>query len=246
MESLVPLIKHASPRLYYDFLNSYAVELGEVGRMDEAENASGLTIASPFAPYYPEWQATFSEIRSNRKRPRYVQAKAERQTSNQQTAIATEIEPDSNLLPFRKRHPLNPQPHLYSHIEATGNQLTLQQKRSLVIDIACNLKEIFLDRLLALAVDLDDQPPQARRRRQINLEDKGTLEMLMNLWTSGDLDIGDHVAVLSALRDCDNNLRRQNIINEMITYIFRFTQDRMQSEAMWRKRFEAELNPESD
>ena len=114
------------------------------------------------------------------------------------------------------------------------------------MDIASNLKEESLDRLLALAIDLDDQPPQARRRRQINLEDKGTLKMLMNLWTSGDLDIGDQVAVLSALRDCDNNLRVRNIINEMITYIFRFTQERLQSESFWRKRFEAELIPESN
>lgn len=68
----------------------------------------------------------------------------------------------------------------------------------------------------------------------------------MSLWTSGDLDIGDHVAVLSALRDCNDNLRVKNIINEMISYTFHLTQERMQSEGFWRKRFEAELNPESD
>ena len=112
------------------------------------------------------------------------------------------------------------------------------------MDIASNLKEESLDRLFAFAMELDE--PQARRRRQINLEDKGTLEVMMTLWTTGDLDIGDHVAVLSALRDCDNNLRRQNIINEMITYMFRLTQEGMQSESFWRKRFEAELTPETD
>ncbi len=248
LESVLPLIKHMQPHTYFDFLNSYAVELGEVGRMDEAENVSRLTIASPFAPYYPEWQSTYSEIVSTRKRPRYVQvkAKAERQPSRQQALEIYEpdIEPDTNLLPFRKRDPLNPQPHLYSHIEATGNQYTTNQKRSIIMDIACNLKEESLDRLFAFAMEFDE--PQTRRRRQIDLEDKGTLESLMNLWTSGDLDIGDHVAVLSALRDCDNDLRVKNIINEMITYMFRFTQERMQGESMWRKRFEAELIPESD
>ncbi len=64
-------------------------------------------------------------------------------------------------------------------------------------------------------MELDE--PQAHRSRQIDLEEKGSLEMMMGLWTSGALDPNDHVAVLSALRDCDNNLRRQNIINEMIT-----------------------------
>jgi len=247
LENLVPLIKHAEPRLYFDFLNSYAFELNEAGRMDEAENVSRITIASPFAPYYPEWQATYSEIRSKRKRPRYVQAKAERQLSSQQTALEIyepDIEPDTNLLPFRKRQPTHSLPSLYSHVEATGNQYTTRQKRSLIVDIVCNLNEVALDRLFALAMELDE--PQARRPRQIDLEEKGSLEVMMGLWTSGDLDPNDHVAVLSALRDCDNNLRRQNIINEMITYIFRFTQERMQGEAMWRKRVEAQLTPESD
>ena len=88
-------------------------------------------------------------------------------------------------------------------------------------------------------MELDET--QVRRPRQIDLEEKGSLEVMMGLWTSGDLDPNGHVAVLSALRDCDNNLRRQNIINEMITYIFRFTRERMQGEAMWRKRVEAKL-----
>ncbi|HST22430.1 MAG TPA: hypothetical protein VLR90_15000 [Blastocatellia bacterium] len=71
-------------------------------------------------------------------------------------------------------------------------------------------------------------------------------EVMMSLWTSGDLNPNDQVAVLSALRDCDDNLRFKNIINEMISYIFRFTQERMQGEAMWRKRVEAKLTPETD
>jgi tetratricopeptide (TPR) repeat protein len=218
MESLMRYVPHRNQIVY---LNSLAVELGEAGRMDEAECVSRITIASPFAPYYPEWQSTYSEIRSKRKRPRYVQSKAkpDHEISNQQTALEIydqEIESDTNLLPFRKRQPIHSQPHLYSHIEATGNQYTTRQKRNLIVDIVCNLNEESLDRLFALAMELDE--PQARRPRQIDLEEKGTLEEMMNLWTSGDLDPNDHVAVLSALRDCDNNLRRQNIINEMITY----------------------------
>ncbi|HST19791.1 MAG TPA: hypothetical protein VLR90_01630, partial [Blastocatellia bacterium] len=62
LENALPLIKYAPAQTYFDILNSYSVELGEVGRTDEAEHVSRLTIASPFAPYYPEWQSTFSEI----------------------------------------------------------------------------------------------------------------------------------------------------------------------------------------
>jgi tetratricopeptide (TPR) repeat protein len=58
LESLIPLIKHAEPRLYFDFLNSYAVELGEAGRLQEARNVSSLVQSSPFIHAYPEWQET--------------------------------------------------------------------------------------------------------------------------------------------------------------------------------------------
>ncbi len=251
LESILPLIKYAPARTYFDFLNSYAVELGEVGRMEEAENVSRITIASPFAPYYPEWQSTFSEIKASRKRPRYVQIKAkpDQEISDQETAVEIyepDIEPDTNLLMFRGRKPLYSQVPQYSCVEAAGNLFTAQQKRTIIVDVLCNLDDADLDRLFAFAIEIDDQPIRSRRPRQIDLESKGTLEDLMCLWANNDLDPNDYVAVLSALRDCDDNLRFKNIINEMITYIFRFTQERMQGEAMWRKRVEAKLTPESD
>jgi hypothetical protein len=65
LEKLIPVIQHAEPRTYYDFLNSYAVELAEAGRLQEAENVTGMVIQSPLAFYYPEWQETRSGI--NRK-----------------------------------------------------------------------------------------------------------------------------------------------------------------------------------
>ena len=68
VERILPLIKFAPPNVYLDCLNSYAVELSEVGRLQEAENVSSLVIASPLTRYYPEWRDTLSEIRSKRKR----------------------------------------------------------------------------------------------------------------------------------------------------------------------------------
>jgi hypothetical protein len=62
LERLLPIIKHAEPFVYYDFLNSYAVELLENGRSDEASNVSNIVVSSPFAPHYPEWQQTHSEV----------------------------------------------------------------------------------------------------------------------------------------------------------------------------------------
>jgi tetratricopeptide (TPR) repeat protein len=63
LENLIPLIKHVEPRLYYDFLNSLAVELGISGRKDEARNISKLVLASPFAYAYPEWQETANDLK---------------------------------------------------------------------------------------------------------------------------------------------------------------------------------------
>lgn len=50
------------PHVYYDYLNSLAVELASNGRFTEARNASRIVLASPFAPAYPEWRETYEEI----------------------------------------------------------------------------------------------------------------------------------------------------------------------------------------
>ena len=250
LEDLYSLARLSRPVAFFDYLNSLAVEFGEVGRMDEAENVSRLTIASPFAPYYPEWRETRQEIQQRTRRASFVaisKPKAE-ETSNQQALeiYEPEDEPDTNLLMFRGRKPLYRQVPHYSCIEAAGDQFTAHQKRTIIVDIVCNLDNADLDRLFAFAIEIDDQPTRSRRPRQIDLESKSTLEDLMCLWANNDLDPNDYVAVLSALRDCKDSLRRQNLINEMISHIYRFTQERLQGEAMWRKRVEAQLTPESD
>jgi AraC-like DNA-binding protein len=96
MENLIPLIEHAEPRLYYDFLNSYAVELIEAGRLHQAENISAIAVASPFGPYYREWQETLTEIRSRTKH---------RSTVSISSALEREYEPTprvpiSNVVQF--------------------------------------------------------------------------------------------------------------------------------------------------
>ena len=48
--------------VYYDYLDNLAVELCEVGRLEEARNISQIVLASPFAPAYPEWSETSDEI----------------------------------------------------------------------------------------------------------------------------------------------------------------------------------------
>lgn len=65
LEEIYPLARLAirqDPRIYYLHLNSLAVELGEVGRLEEAARASEIALSSPFAPWYPEYQETFDDI----------------------------------------------------------------------------------------------------------------------------------------------------------------------------------------
>jgi tetratricopeptide (TPR) repeat protein len=67
LENLYTLARHSQPIVFFDYLNSLAVELGEVGRKDEARNIMRVVLASPFAFAYPEWRATAQELRSSRR-----------------------------------------------------------------------------------------------------------------------------------------------------------------------------------
>jgi tetratricopeptide (TPR) repeat protein len=69
LEQLFPLVRAIGkyyPSVYYEFLNSLAVELGEVGRINEARNVCQLTLASPFASTYPEFAETRDELEAKR------------------------------------------------------------------------------------------------------------------------------------------------------------------------------------
>ena len=59
---LIRAIAGRRPARYYDYFNSRAVELNEVGRVEEARINVEFALASPFAPGYPEWHDTRDEI----------------------------------------------------------------------------------------------------------------------------------------------------------------------------------------
>jgi len=72
LETMLPLARGVGrhyPPLYSDYLNSYAVELAAVGRLEEASNVSRIVLASPYASAYPEWRETFDEIAGRGLRP---------------------------------------------------------------------------------------------------------------------------------------------------------------------------------
>jgi len=65
LENVLPLARAVGrwqPHLIYEHLNSFAIELCEVGRLEEARNVSRIVLASPFADAYPESRETQEEI----------------------------------------------------------------------------------------------------------------------------------------------------------------------------------------
>ncbi|HKY04698.1 MAG TPA: hypothetical protein VJQ56_07410 [Blastocatellia bacterium] len=62
LEQLLPVVRYAPRHIRLTYLNSYAVELYEVGRLEEARRASLIAASSPLAQAYPEWQRTFAEV----------------------------------------------------------------------------------------------------------------------------------------------------------------------------------------
>ena len=62
LERMWPLVRYGDLKVYHDYLNSYAVELLEAGRIEEAGNISRIVLASPYAFAYPEWRETGQEI----------------------------------------------------------------------------------------------------------------------------------------------------------------------------------------
>lgn len=63
LKNLYAIARQARPVVFFDYLNSLAVELGEVGRLEAARRIMRRVLASPFAFAYPEWRETGNEIR---------------------------------------------------------------------------------------------------------------------------------------------------------------------------------------
>jgi len=98
LERLFPLVRAVGkyyPLFYYEFHNSLAVELGEVGRLDEAKAACSIALASPFASAYPEFAQTRDELEAKRTAatPSIV-------------AVSVALEPAPQALPERRPKPV--------------------------------------------------------------------------------------------------------------------------------------------
>ena len=269
MFALAHVVGSQYPALWYDYLNSLAVEMMEVGRLEEAENASSLVVASPFAKAYPEWQETKDEIAVKTGRrsgsvvaiegetpaieahsPVPVLESGEAESSNEEKSLPSKAQSVSGpasilLFPARSqqaaRRPASP-----SKITFEGlRQMTVSQKRARVLELIYHEEtpeDVYDDILLAAGlVVAEEEKPE-----ELDFDTPGALEETVRLWVNGDLDPEKFAAVISALRDCEDDLRRADIMDRMISYAFTETREAMRTEDEWRKRVEARLKPETD
>ncbi|HKV40038.1 MAG TPA: tetratricopeptide repeat protein [Blastocatellia bacterium] len=71
LERLLPSMRRLAahyPPDYYHYLNSLAIELGEVGRIEEASRAIEIVLASSLAPRVPQWLDTKEELATKPRR----------------------------------------------------------------------------------------------------------------------------------------------------------------------------------
>ena len=255
MFPLVRAIASCQPSLLYAYLNSLAVELMAVGRLEEAANASRRALASPYADAYPEWQETGRDISVKRRRPSRsvvtvgspvglseVQGETPNSTLLMDAAAEAQREGRSSILIFpdrtqRASNETTPLTLTPEHL----SKMTVSEKRDLLLTRAqdFDIPEEVYDRLLLAAVD----PAHEELSRKIDLESPGILEEMVTLWINGGIEPDELAAVLSAIRDCDDDLRRTNILDRMISYAFHESRQGLVSEELWRKRFEARLEP---
>jgi hypothetical protein len=238
LESILPLIKYAPPRTYFDVLNSYAVELGEVGRKQEARNISRIVLASPLALVYPEWRDTAEDLKPANRAFISVPQIEYRYVKASQPATETEKKKPASVVAFPplKEAPPPQKPDRLTPREI--NELTASQKRELILTAirTSPALESDYDKMLVMVGLLKTGPTD----KVLDLEDDALLDDLMVDW-SNQIEPEELAAVLSALRDCDDSLRQRDIFDRMIRIAFEQTQLCGITEEQWRLRVERRL-----
>ena len=117
-------------------------------------------------------------------------------------------------------------------------RMSVGQKRSLVMEVARdrNTSAEILDRMLEVAgvIGLGEDEKPVYKTKTVNLEQGSFFEGLISLWLQGEVSPDDFAAVISAIRDCNDTLRRNNILDQMISYSFHASPQRIESEDKWR------------
>ena len=238
LENAIPFIRYSRPNTYYDFLNSYAVELREAGRIYEARNVIGHVIASPFAFAYPEWQDTANDLKEPNRAFVSVPLIEREQVEIEITQPASQPKKPAKIISFPKLKEA-PQPQIPDKLSTREyTEMTLSDK-----------KELILAAVKSGAIDEDDYYKLmvmlglvriGPTDKILDLEDEETLDDIAVIWAT-HVGPENFAGVLSALRDCDDRLRQSDIIDRMIKKAFQQSHASRMTEEDWRLQFERKL-----
>jgi tetratricopeptide (TPR) repeat protein len=252
LERVLPVIKYAPSHIYFDLLNSYAVELGEAGRKDEARNIIKHVVASPFAFAYPEWQDTAIDLKEPNRSfisvPLIEPEQAiqlEPVAVDQPTSNEANPEPPTKVLPFPppdsafpplKEAPRPKKPKRVTSTELGG--MNLAQKREAIL--AAIRSGAVPDREYNKMMFMLGLVKSGPADHLIDLEDDAVLTGLIMQWAH--MIVPEQLAaVMSALRDCKDDLRRANIIDNIIRKAFEYSKTCNVTESEWRLQVECRL-----
>jgi tetratricopeptide (TPR) repeat protein len=248
-EKYLHLSRYAEPLVYYDFLNSYAVELGEAGRKDEARNIIKHVLASPFASAYPEWQDTARDLREpNRSFVAFpfVESKFVKiEPAAHPSSIETQPEPPTKVLAFPAPdspfQPLKEAPRPKKPKRVTSKELgemNMDQKREAIL--AAIRSGAVPDRDYNKMMFMLGMVKSGPADHLIDLEDDAVLTELVMQWAHM-IEPERIAAVMSALRDCKDDLRRSNILDSIIRKAFEYSNRCNVTESEWRLEVECKL-----
>jgi len=139
LEKFMPLAHLIGKRghpAYLTFLNSYALELSETNRTEEAGEVAKVIAASPLISRYPEWRDTIAEVVSKRRNRSIVSLS----TIRKQIEIA---EPVSNVVQFPTGQRIADLQAALESNEMSGLSLTPLQLLGVILRIV--LKERITD-----------------------------------------------------------------------------------------------------
>ena len=248
LEKLLPLIRHADARLYNSFLNSYAFELGRGGRKQEARNIIKRVLASPLAKAYPGWHGTARELKEPNRSfisipeslPKIERKHVEIETKSVPTSKKDRKTAD--VLPFQKLKEAPPPPKPDRIPQDILDHMTVSEKSELVMSLVQSktLSSYGYNKMLA-SVGMVKRGASAK---EIELDDLAFMADLISEWCNL-IDPRLFIGVISALRDCDDRVRRTNIMDNMISEAIRQTDDSIESEEESRRKYERRL-PKND
>ncbi|HVG17515.1 MAG TPA: hypothetical protein VNI02_00570 [Blastocatellia bacterium] len=238
LETFLPLIRYAEPHVYFDYLNSYAVELGEANRKNEARNVIKHVVASPFDFAYPEWQETARDLKEPSRTfisvPHIKHEPIDVQ-SIQAHPASKEARPNRprRLIPFPplREAPKPTRPNRVTPEEF--GEMTADERVELVL-AAIRSGEVRESDYIKLVMSLG-LLASGPASKVIDLKDEAVLDDIVSVWCNM-IEPEEFASVMSALRDCKDDLTRETIMDNMITIAFKQTPASMQTEQEWRLR----------